>query len=422
MNITFLVGHLAKERHSLLYELALDLGEHNNNVTVITGFPSRRITEEVRQYYLEHPIEQVSNNVKVIRVGSKMGEGKGLFIRMIKYVFLTFDIYREVKKHKADAIYIYSTPPFLGLLGSKLSKIAPTLYNAQDLFPDTLIKMKKLSEKNILVKLLRKLEKNVYKHNDKIVTISQDMKKTITDQGCSKDKVEVIQNWVDIHRIKKVDRCDNELFSKFNLDKQSFYISYAGDIGLFQNWEVILDAAQELDKEYNDIKFVIIGNGSYKDSMEKSIKRRELKNTFLFPLQPIELISSAYSLGDLELVSLEKDMTKIALPSKIGQILAAGSPLLGMFDSDSYISNEIKNSSLGAIVDSFQKESLIEIIKYYYNNKHELDDLSNNARKYAEQQLERKAQTSKYNDLLKSISKNRTSYIDNIFLQEEKHV
>jgi colanic acid biosynthesis glycosyl transferase WcaI len=167
---------------------------------------------------------------------------------------------------------------------------------------------------------------------------------------------------------------------------------------------------------------VIIGNGSYKDSMEKSIKRRKLKNTFLFPLQPIELISSAYSLGDLELVSLEKDMTKIALPSKIGQILAVGSPLLGMFDSDSYISNEIKNGSLGAIVDSFQKESLVEIIKYYYNNKHELDDVSNNARKYAEQQLERKAQTSKYNDLLKSISKNRTSYIDNIFLQEEKYV
>ena len=46
--------------------------------------------------------------------------------------------------------------------------------------------MKRIS----LVKLLRKLEKNVYKH-DKIVTISQDMK-TIIDQ-CSKDKVEVIQ-------------------------------------------------------------------------------------------------------------------------------------------------------------------------------------------------------------------------------------
>lgn len=404
MNITFLVGHLAKERHSLLYELALDLGE-NNNVTVITGYPSRRITEEVRMYYLDNPIERVSNNVEVIRVGSKSGEGNGLFIRMIKYVFLTISIYKEAKKHDADAIYIYSTPPFLGLLGSKLKKIAPTLYNAQDLFPDTLIKMKKLSEKNLLVKFLRRLEKKAYKSNTKIVTISDDMKKTIEGQGCSAEKVEVIQNWVDIKKINKVERESNKLFAKFNLDKEQFYISYAGDIGLFQNWEVILEAAEELDKEFKDIKFVIIGNGSYKESLERSIKRRELKNFFLFPLQPIELISSAYSLGDLELVSLEKEMTKIALPSKIGQILAAGSPLLAMFDSDSYISNEITNKSLGAVVENFSKESLVELIKFYYTNRQELTTISRNARRYAEQQLERKTQTSKYNALLNSLVK-----------------
>lgn len=405
MNITFLVGHLAKERHSLLYELALDLGE-NNNVTVITGFPSRRITEEVRRYYLDHPIERVSDNVKVIRVGSKSGEGNGLFIRMIKYAFLTTSIYKETKKHEADAIYIYSTPPFLGLLGSKLNKIAPTLFNAQDLFPDTLIKMKKLSEKNILVKLLRSLEKKVYKSNTKIVTISEDMKKTIVEQGCSEEKIEVVQNWVDIQKIKKVERENNILFTKFNLGKDDFYISYAGDIGLFQNWEIILDAAEELDKEFNDIKFVIIGNGSYKDNMEKSIKRRKLNNFHLFPLQPIELISSAYSLGDLELVSLEKEMTKIALPSKVGQILAAGSPLLAMFDSDSYISNEITNKDLGAVVENFSKESLVELIKFYYANRQELTTISGNARRYAEQQLERKTQTSKYNALLNSLVKN----------------
>jgi len=404
MNITFLVGHLAKERHSLLYELALDLGEYDNKVTVITGFPSRRINEEVRRYYLSHPVEQISENVKVIRVGSKRGEGKGLFIRTIKYIFLTFAIYREAKKHKADVIYIYSTPPFLGLLGFKLRKVAPTLYNAQDLFPDTLLKIKRFSEKNVLVKLLRNLERKVYEYNDKIVTISHDMKKTIIEHGCNDGKVEVIHNWVDINKVKKVERNDNELFEKFKLDKKSFYVSYAGDIGLFQNWEVILDAAQELDKEYDDIKFVIIGNGSYRDNLEKSIKRRGLKNTLLFPLQPIELISSAYSFGDLELVSLQKGMTKIALPSKIAYILAAGSPLLGMFDSDSYISKEINDKDLGAVVESFQKNSLIKIIKHFYNNRHELKVISYNARKYAEQQFERKTQTFKYNCLLKSVS------------------
>ena len=251
---------------------------------------------------------------------------------------------------------------------------------------------------------MRNLEKKVYDNNTKIVTISEDMRKTIIEHGCSSKKVEVIQNWVDISRIKKVNRKDNELFCKFGLDKDCFYISYAGDIGLFQNWEVILDAAQELNDNFNDIKFVIIGNGSYKESMEKSIKRRKLKNTYIFPLQPIEFISNAYSLGDLELVSLEMDMTKIALPSKIGQVLATGSPILGMFDSDSFISNEIIDKNLGVVVNNFQKESLVNIILHYYNNRNELEGISNNARKYAEQQLERKTQTQKYNAVLRDIA------------------
>jgi len=403
MNVTFLVGHLAKERHSLLYELALDLGDLGNKVTVITGYPSRRITEEVRQYYLSHPIEQISENVTVIRVGSKRGEGQGLFVRMVKYVFLTLSIYREARKHEADVIYIYSTPPFLGLLGSRLSEVAPTLYNAQDLFPDTLVRLKKWGERNPLVKLLRMLEKKVYKNNTRIVTISEDMKKTMIAHGCAAEKIDVIKNWVDTERIKKVDREENVLFTKFGLDKKHFYVSYAGDIGLFQNWEILLDAAEELDRLNDDIKFVIIGNGSYKANLEKSIRKRKLRNTFVFPLQPVELVASAYSLGDLEIVSLEKGMTRIALPSKIGQILAAGSPILGMFDSDSHISNEIRDCNIGVVVDSFRKESLVELILHYYNNKHELKDMANNARRYAEKELERKTQTKKYNDTLLSM-------------------
>ena len=63
MNITFITGHLCKERHALLNELALDLGENGAKVNVITGFPSRHISEEVKQYYLEHPVEQISENV-----------------------------------------------------------------------------------------------------------------------------------------------------------------------------------------------------------------------------------------------------------------------------------------------------------------------------------------------------------------------
>ena len=73
------------------------------------------------------------------------------------------------------------------------------------------------------------------------------MRKTIINNGCEISKIEVIQNWVDVNKIQRVQRNNNTLFAKFGLNKDDFYVSYAGDIGLFQNWEVILDAAEDID-------------------------------------------------------------------------------------------------------------------------------------------------------------------------------
>src|SRR5699024_2310338 len=185
-------------------------------------------------------------------------------------------------------------------------------------FPDSLIKIKNLNENNFLIKLLRKMEERIYKKNTKIITISEDMKKTITKSGIPSKKIDVINNWVDLNKVNHVKRDENILFEKFNLNKNKFIISYAGDIGLFQNFDLILDAAEKLQqKKYKNIEFVIIGNGSYKKELMNQIESRQLKNMQVFPLQPVEYISHAYSLGDLEIVSLEEGMTDLALPSKI---------------------------------------------------------------------------------------------------------
>ncbi|OZT76870.1 glycosyltransferase family 4 protein [Salinicoccus roseus] len=408
MNITFLVGHLAKERHSLMYELALDLGSKGNTVTVITGYPSRRISKDVQKYYQNHPTEQISKNVRVVRVGSKRGEGNSLLIRMIKYLALTIHIYNHSKKLETDAIYIYSTPPFLGLAGARLTKIAPTLYNAQDLFPDSLIKIKNLSERNLLVKLLRKLEEKIYKKNTKIITISEDMKKTIIESGVPADKVGVIHNWVDLDKVKNIPRSENILFDKFKLDKEKFIISYAGDIGLFQNFDLILKAAEKLQEDgFHDIEFVFIGNGSYQEELLKQISSRKLTNTKVFPLQPIEYISHAYSLGDLEIVSLEKGMTRLALPSKIGQIMAAGRPVLGIMDTDSVIAKEINEKKIGEVINKLDKQSLVDVILFFYNNQEIVKEYGNNAREYALKNYNRAIQTNKYNKILKEFVKEK---------------
>lgn len=397
MKITFITGHLCKERHSLLYELAVDLGKMGAQVTVLSGYPSRRISDDVRLYYLQHQIECIGKNVIVKRIGSRKGEGNTLFMRMVKYVNLTINLYLAALKEETDVFYIYSSPPFLGIIGTMLSKKkAPTLYNAQDLFPDTLIRIKGLSEINPLIRILRKVEKKVYNGNNHIVTISDEMKNTILSSGGEAQKVSVIKNWADIDNLHYVKRSNNNLFTELQIDPKKFIISYAGDIGLFQGWSVILDAAIELEQLNPDIEFVIIGNGSYRNRMERRIQEDKIKNVYLYPMQSSERLSEIYSIGNLELLPLERGITKMAMPSKVGVIMAVGNPVLALVDQNSNLASDIKKYKLGITLEHNDSHALVTAILHCYEEKMLLPSMEKNVRAYAEQNYNRQKQTSQY--------------------------
>lgn len=405
MKITFITGHLCKERHALLNELALDLGEYGAVVTVITGFPSRRISEEVKNYYLDHPVEQISPNVVVKRVGSRRGEGGGLFDRMIKYAKLTWTIYKEAKKTPTDAYYLYSSPFFIGWMGCKLAKIAPTVYNAQDLFPDTLIKIKGYGEGNPMIKFFRKMERKVYKKNTRIITISEEMKRTIMSQECPADKIDVIYNWADTETLHHVERADNKLMDELNVPKDQFIVSYAGDIGLFQGWPVIVEAAKRVHAVKPDVLFVIIGSGSYKEQLEKQVAEEKLDFIEIRPMQPASRCAEIYSIGDLELVSIEPGLSKMALPSKTFVIMSSGSAVLSLVDQTSDIAQLIKKLDMGYTLEHGDPEALKNVILKAYEKRDYLAEQGKNARKFAEENAARKTQTKKYYDVIKSLVK-----------------
>lgn len=403
MKITFITGHLCKERHALLNELALDLGENGAEVTVLTGFPSRRISEEIKNYYLDHPVEQISENVVVKRIGSRGGEGEGLFDRMIKYLKLTRELYKEAKNTPTDVYYIYSSPPFLGWMGAKLAKYAPTLYNAQDLFPDTLMRIKGFKETNPMIKYFRYRERKAYQGNTRIVTISEEMKETIASHGCPKDKIDVIYNWADTESLHHVERKDNSLMDELGISKDGFIVSYAGDIGLFQGWPVIVEAAKKVHHEKKDIRFVIIGSGSYKQKLEEQIRTERLDYITTYPLQPASRLSEIYSIGDLELVSIEPGLSKMALPSKTFVIMACGSAVLSLVDQTSDIAVEIIKNKMGYTLAHGNADELMNVILEAYKNRSALTQMGENSRNWAKKNASRKKQTKAYYDRLLSM-------------------
>lgn len=62
----------------------------------------------------------------------------------------------------------------------------------------------------------------------------------------------------------------NRLITRYGLDKDKFYVTYCGNIGLTQNMDMLLEVAKEL-KSYNDIMFILIGEGVYKNELTKKL-------------------------------------------------------------------------------------------------------------------------------------------------------
>ena len=106
---------------------------------------------------------------------------KGLISRGFAFLSKTLKLYKESKKYDTDCYFVVSTPPFLGYFVKKLSKRAPVVYKLQDVFPDNLIEVKGWSEKNLLVKILRRMERKVYRSASKILVCSENALEEKTD-------------------------------------------------------------------------------------------------------------------------------------------------------------------------------------------------------------------------------------------------
>ena len=83
----------------------------------------------------------------------------------------------------------------------------------------------------------------------------------------------MIYNLVDEKAVVNVPRQQNKLFDKYQLDRNKFYITYCGNIGLTQNMNMLLEVAKKLESTHKDIHFVLVGEGAYKKQVEDIISK-----------------------------------------------------------------------------------------------------------------------------------------------------
>lgn len=332
------------------------------------------------------------------------GEGKNPMLRALRYFLGEFILLHYCMWKKYDVAFVDSTPPIQGLKMPliKWLKRKPTIYNVQDIFPDSLVGTGLTHEGSLIWKIGRMVEKITYRYADKIIVISEDFKKNIMAKGVPEDKIVVIYNWVDQNKVVDVPREENKLFDVYGLDRSKFYITYNGNIGLTQNMDMLLDVAKELQEEYEDIHFVLVGNGAYLDEVKRKVADQQLENVHLLPFQPYEDISHVFSLGDASLVISKPGVGANSVPSKTWSIMSASRPVLANFDENE-LKTIIENNHCGIFTKAGDKDAFKESILTLYNHRELCKEYGHNGRKFVLDNLTREVGTQKYVDVIKEV-------------------
>lgn len=384
--------HLTDDLDKAFYEAGF-------HTTAYAPTPCRGIDKETRKKYKKIKHEVLENGSCDLYRFPLFKEGKNPIGRAVRYIICNvIQYYCGCNARNIDIIFAGSTPPtqgmLCGLVARKLSKKyrhkVPFIYSLQDVFPDSLVAAGLTTKGSLIWKIGRRIEDLTYKNADRIIVISNDIKKNIINKGVSEDKIAVISNWIDTDLIHPVSRDKNRLFDELGIDRNTFIVVYAGNLGTQQGIGTLLEAAKLIE----DVEFLIFGEGSSKEEYIKMSNGRS--NIHFFPLMPSHRISEVYSMGDLSLVSCNPGLGRGALPSKTFSIMATGTPILLNFDRETELWNMVKKNECGICTEAGSVEELVQAIRYAIENRERISEMGRNARNCVEKQFSKETSTKKY--------------------------
>ena len=167
---------------------------------------------------------------------------------------------------------------------------------------------------------------------DKVSSISHSMLAKASHKGVTKENLLFFPNWSDTGFVNP-DVDSSDLRAQWGYAPDDKIVLYSGNIGQKQGLEIVLDAAAAF-ADQPQVKFVIIGNGAYRDTLAAEAASRGLQNLEFKPLQAWELVPQILVMTDVHLVVQKKGVADAVLPSKLTNILAAGGHALVTAEQD----------------------------------------------------------------------------------------
>ncbi len=375
-------------------DLCVGLQSRGHKISVLTGKPNYPNGKFYSGYTFFNKSKEKYHGITVYRsnlIPRGSASGFRLFINYISFVI--FASLRLISiNDKFDKIFVYAPSPitvgYVGILASVFFRAKPFLW-VHDLWPESVKDAGGINNKFTL-SLINFMTKSIYYSYKNILVQSPYFTDYIVNQGVKSDKITYYPYYAETF-YKPVD-IDQEINSLF---PNGLNILFAGNIGVAQSFDTIVEAVKIVNEEVNNLNIIVLGEGRDKSRIENIIKENQINNFHFLGSYPPEDMPKFFASADALLVTLKKSkIFSSTIPGKLQSYLACGKPIIASLDGIG--AKIINDSNSGLICESEDFQGLANsIITFSKLNNSERKFFGDNGRKYFENEFEKEKLLSK---------------------------
>lgn len=362
-DILFLLQYFYPEYISsatLPFDTARRLAEEGFSVDVLCGYPHEYTSEK------KIPRSETVEKVRIKRVRYLQSDRKSAFGRIVNYLSLTVSIFFRLPSMRSyKTIVVYSNPPILPFVAAFASRFfkCKLIFVAYDLYPEIAVKTNAIAENGIVADVMDRINGFMYKEASAVVALSSEMKAYIAGhRNIDEDKVHVIPNWYE----DEYEPRENEKENAFRaLTKGRFVVGYFGNMGIAQDMEPIKEAIRYY-KNDPTVCFLLSGHGVKHSEIGRMIEEEKIGNAYLYGFLTGRDYLDALRISHCAVVTLEKGLTGLCVPSKTYGYMMQGLPIIAVMD-ESDIVDDVR-AGAGIHVPDRSGEDMIAAIEKLKND------------------------------------------------------
>lgn len=365
---------------TMLAEEMVNLGHEVTVVATVPHYPTGQARTEFRHGWIQRTTE---GGVSVVRVRVPSVDRSKLGRRLLQFIIYQLTATLTGFRERYDVLLITNPAlitivPFVFL--STLRR-KPAVFSVHDVYPEVGVNLNVFRHR-IIVELVGALERYCLQKARYVRVLSTSFLPILQGMDVPADKLALIYDWIDTDFVQPLPR--KNTFSAQNDLDDSFVVLYAGNIGLSQGLEHVLQTAQLVAAD-PQITFVFVGEGAGRELLMATAESMELPNVRFIPFQPRERVPEVLATADIALVSLQPQIGSRSLPSKTFSYLASGRPVIAVVDEGSDTWNLVERAGAGLCVPPGKPQKLADAILTLKESGELRHQMGSAGRTYAEQ-------------------------------------